>query len=100
MFNKRKLHGVSFNYRVSTTKERKFRTTCRALIGLVNSLKKYKQTNIGFDLSINVLNDHKPIVSCSAEKDNLSPKKNLCTNAIDQFKKKSHYLHERKKVFQ
>ena len=31
MFNKRKLHVISFNYRVSTTKERKFRTTCRAL---------------------------------------------------------------------
>ena len=85
MFNKRKLHGVSFNYRVSTTKERKFRTTCRALLGLVNSLKKYEHTNIGSDLSINVLNDHKPIVSCSAEKGNLSPKNIFCTNAINQI---------------
>ena len=75
MFNKRKLHVISFNYRVSTTKERKFRTTCRALNGLVNSIKKYEHTIIGSGLSINVLNDQKPIVSCSAEKGNLSPKK-------------------------
>ena len=85
MFNKRKLHVISFNYRVSTTKERKLRTTCRALIGLVNFLKKYEHTNIGSDLSINVLNDHKPIVGCSIEKGNLSPKNIFCTNAINQI---------------
>ena len=84
MFNKGKLDVVSFNYRNSTTKERELCTTCRALLGSVNSLTKYEQNNIGSDLSINVLNDHKPIFSRSAEKGNLSPKNNFCTNAIDQ----------------
>ena len=41
------------------------------------------------------MNDHKPIFSCSAEKGNLSPKKNFCTNAIDKSWETSHYLHEK-----
>ena len=85
MINKGKLDVIAVNYRISTTKERKLRTTCRALIGFVKSLIKYAHTIFGSDLSINVLNDHRPIVSCSAEKGNLSPKNNLCTNAINQI---------------
>ena len=84
MFNKGKLDVVSFNYRNSTTKERELCTTCRALFGFVKSLTKYEQNYIGSDLPINVLNDHKPIFSCSAEKGNISPKNRFCTNAIDQ----------------
>ena len=84
MFNKGKLDVVSFNYCNSTTKERELCTTCRALLGFVNSLKKYEQNNIGSDLSNNLLNDNKPIFSRSAEKGNLSPKNNFCTNAINQ----------------
>ena len=49
-------------------------TTCRALLVFVNSKTKYEHNKIGSDLSINVLNDHKPKFSCSAEKGNLSPK--------------------------
>ena len=71
-------------------------TTCHALLVFVNSKTKYEHNNIGSDLSNNVLNDHKPNFSCSAEKGNLSPKKIFCTNAIDQILKTSHYLHERK----
>ena len=71
-------------------------TTCRALLVFVNSTK-YKHKNIGSDLSKNVLNDHKPNFSCSAEKGNLSPKNSFCTNAIDQILRTSPYLHERKK---
>ena len=84
MFNKGKLDVVSFNYRNSTTKERELCTTCRALFGFVISLTKYEQNYNGSDLPINVLNDQKPIFSCSAEKGNLPPKNNFCTNAIDQ----------------
>ena len=87
MFNKGKLDVVSFTYRNSTTEERELCTACRALLRFVNSLTKYEQNYIGSDLPINVLNDHKPIFSCSAEKGKLSPKKNFCTIAIDQSKK-------------
>ena len=55
MFSKGKLEVTSFNYRISTTKEQKLCTTCRALIGIANSVKKYEHSNIGCDLSINVL---------------------------------------------
>ena len=71
-------------------------TTCRALLVFVNSKTKCEHNKIGSDLSINVLNDHKPIFSCSAEKGNLSPKNNFCTKAIDQISKTLHCLHERK----
>ena len=71
-------------------------TTCRALLVFVNSKTKYEHNKIGSDLSINVLDDHKPNFSCSAEKGNLSPKNNFCTNAFDQILQTSHYLHERK----
>ena len=50
-------------------------TTCHAILVIVNSKTKYEHNKIGFDLSINILNDHKPNFSCSAEKGNLSPKK-------------------------
>ena len=97
MFNRRKLDVISFNYRISTIKKREIWTTCRAVLGFVNSLAKNEHNNISSDLSINVLNDHKPIFSYSADKGNLSPKKVFCTNAIDQIQKFLHYLHERKK---
>ena len=71
-------------------------TTCQALLVFVNSETKYEHNIFGSDLSINVLSDQKPNFSCSAEKGNLSPKINFCTNAIDQSLKTSHYLHERK----
>ena len=96
MFSKGKLDGFSFIHRISTTTERKLSTTCRALIGFVNSKTTYKHNNFGSDLSINVLNDLKPNFSCCAEEGNLSPKISFCTNAIDQNLKTSHYLHERK----
>ena len=70
--------------------------TCHALLVFVISKTKYEHNNFGSDLSTNVLNDHKPNFSCSAEKGNLSPKKNFCTNAIDKILKSSHYLQERK----
>ena len=85
MFNKENLDVNSFIYRNSTTKERELCTTCRALLVFVNSLTKYEQNNFGSDLFINVLIDHKLIFSRSAEKGNLSPKNNFCTNAIDQI---------------
>ena len=64
-------------------------TTCRALFVFVISKTKYEQNIIGSDLSINVLMDHKPKFSCCAEKGNLSPKNNFCTNAIDKTLKTS-----------
>ena len=85
MFNKGKLDVISFNYHISTTKERKHCTTCRAFIGFVNSLSEYEHSIIGSDLYINVLNDRKPTFGCFAEKGNLSPKINFCTNAINQI---------------
>ena len=97
MFNRRKLDGISFNYRISTIKKREVCTTCRAILGFVNSLAKNEHKNISSDFSINVLKDHKPIFSCSADKGNLSPEKIFCTNAIDQIQETSHNLHERKK---
>ena len=60
-------------------------TTCRALLVFVISKTKNGHNNIGSDLSITVLNDHKPIFSCSAEKGNLSPKNNFRTNAINEI---------------
>ena len=60
-------------------------TTCRALLVFVKSKTKNEQNKIGSDLSINALNDHKPIFSCSAEKGNLSPKNNFRTNANNQI---------------
>ena len=92
MFNRGKLDVISFNYRISTTKKRELCTACRALLGFINSLTKYEHNIISSDLSINVLNDHKPIFSCSADKGNLSPKNKTCTNAIKQIQKTSHYL--------
>ena len=74
MFIKGKMDVTSINYCISTTTERKLCTTCRAFIGFVNSLTEYEYNIIGSDLSINVLNDHKPFFSCFAEKRNLSPK--------------------------
>ena len=74
-------------------------TTCHALLVFVKSKTKYEHNIIGSDLSINVLNDHEPNFSCSAEKGNFSPKNNFCTNAIDKILKASHYLQERKKIF-
>ena len=52
MFNKGKLDVVSFTYRNSTTKEREFCTTCRALLGFVNSLTKYEQNYIDSDFPL------------------------------------------------
>ena len=60
-------------------------TTCRALLVFVKSETKYGHNIIGSDLSINVLNDHKPIFNCSAEKGNLPPKNSFRTNAINQI---------------
>ena len=57
--------------------------TCRALLVFVNSKQKTNTTNIGSDLSINVLKNQNPNYSCSAEKGNLPTKNNFCTNAID-----------------
>ena len=85
MFIKGKMDVTSINYCISTTTERKLCTTCRALIGFVNSLTEYEYNVIGSDNSINVFNDHKPFFSCFAEKRNLSPKINFCTNAIIQI---------------
>ena len=85
MFSKGKLDGFSFIHRISTTTERKLSTTCRALIGFVNSLTKNAHKVFGSDLSINVLDDHGAIFSCAVEKGNLSPKINFCTNAIKQI---------------
>ena len=85
MMNKGKLDVSSSNYRISTTKEQKLCTTCRALIGFVNSLTKDAHKVFGSDLSINVLDDHGAIFSCAVEKGNLSPKINFCTNAIKQI---------------
>ena len=85
MFNRGKLDDISFNYRFSTIKKRELCTACRALLGFINSLTKYEHDEIRSDLSINVLNDHKPIFSCSADKGNLSPKNKNCTNAIKQI---------------
>ena len=99
MFNRGKVHVISFNYRTSATKEQKLRTTCRALIGFVHSLTKYEHNIIGSDLSINVFNDHKPILTSCAEKGNLSPKKILCTNAIDQIFKKNRMTFTKGKSF-
>ena len=85
MFKRGNLDVISFNHRISTTKKQELCTACRALHGFVNSFTKYEHNNISFDLSINVLNDHKPIFSCSADKDNISPKNKLCTEANDQI---------------
>ena len=79
---KGKLDVNSSIYRLSTTKEQKFCTTCRALIGFLNSLIKYDNNNIDCEVTINVCKDHKPIFTCIAEKGNLSPKSNFCANAI------------------
>ena len=85
MINKRKRDVISSNYRISTTEEQKLCTTCRALIGFLNSLIKYDTRKIDCEVTINVWNDHKPNVSCFAEKGNLSPESNFCTNAIKQI---------------
>ena len=85
MINKGKLDVISSNYRISTTKEQKLCTTCRALIGFLNSLLKNVNKNFGCEVTINVWKDHKPIFSCFAEKVNPSPKSDLCTNAIKQI---------------
>ena len=98
MFNKRKL-DVSFNYRNSTTKERELCTTCRALIGFLNSIIKYDINNIDCEVTINVWKDHKPNVSCSAKKSNLSPKINFL-HKCNQLNLKNFTLSTRKeKIF-
>ena len=97
MFNRGKLDVISFKCRNSTIKKRALCTTCRAILGFVNSLAKNEHNNISSDLSNNVLKDHKRMFSCSADKGNLSPKKSFYTNAIDQIQETLHYLHERKK---
>ena len=83
--NKGKLDVNSSIYRISTTKEQKLCTTCRALIGFLNSLIKYDNNNFDCEVTINVCKDHKPIFTCIAEKGNLSPKSNFCANAIKQI---------------
>ena len=85
MFNRGKLYYISFIYRISRTKKRELCTARRALLGFINSLTKYEHNIISSDLSINVLNDHKPIFSCSADKGNLSPEIIFCTNAIKEI---------------
>ena len=85
MFNKGKLDGISFNYPISTTKERKLCTTCRALVGFVNSLTNYDHNVFGSDLSNHVLNDHKASFSCPVEKGKFSPENLFRTNAIKQI---------------
>ena len=85
MITKGKLDVISFNYRISTTKERELRTTCRALIGFLNSIIKDDNKNFGCEVSINVWKDHKPKIKCFAEKGNLSPESNFCTNATKKI---------------
>ena len=85
MDSKGKLDVISSNYRISETKGRKLCTTCRALIGFLNSLIKNDTNNFGCEVTINVCKDRKPIFSCFAEKGNLSPKSDFCTNAIKQI---------------
>ena len=85
LINKGKLDVVSVNYRIPTTKEQKLRTTCRALIGFLKSLIKNDNNNIGCEVTNNVWKVHKPNFSCFAERGNLSPKNNYCTNAIKKF---------------
>ena len=62
-------------------------TTCRAIVVFVSSKTKDGHNNIGADLSINVLNDHKPIFSCPVEKGNLSPKKKFAQMNSTKFNK-------------
>ena len=85
MINKGKLDVISSNYRISTTKEQKLCTTCRALIGFLSSLIKYDTKIIDCEVTINVWKDHKPNVSCFAEKGNVSPESIFCTNAFNQI---------------
>ena len=87
MFNKGKLDVISFNNHISTTKERKHCTTCRAFIGFVNSLLEYEHSNTGSDLYINVLNDGKPTFGFFATKGNLSSKLIFAQMQSTKFKK-------------
>ena len=52
-----------------SSKEQKFCTINRELIGIVYSLTKYEHNNIGSDHFIIVLNDHKTILSCFTKKE-------------------------------
>ena len=86
MINKGKLDVISSNYRISTTKEQKLCTTCRALIGFLNSLIKYDTNNIGCEVIINDWEDHKPIFSCFDERGNVSPKVFFAQMQSNKFK--------------
>ena len=69
-------HGkldVIYNSRTFTTAEQKLCTAYRGIIGIVYSLTIYEHIIIGSAHFINVLNDHKPILSCFTKKGYLSP---------------------------
>ena len=68
-----KLDVISYISRIFTTNEQKLCTTYRELIGIVYALTIYEHIIIGSAHFINVLNDHKPILSCFTKKGNLSP---------------------------
>ena len=65
---------MSYNSRIFTTNEQKLCTTYRELIKLVNSLMIYENFFIETDHFLNVLKDHKPILSCLTKKRNFSPR--------------------------
>ena len=77
-----KLDVISYNFRILATIEQKLCTIYREIIGIVYSLTIYKHNIIGSDPFIIVLNVHKPILSCSLKKGNLSTFLQ-CTNAIN-----------------
>ena len=87
MFNKGKLDVISFNYRISKTKEQKLCTTCRALIGIANSVKKYEHSNIGFDLSINVLLITNQFLAVSPRKTTFLPKITFAQMQTTKFRR-------------
>ena len=87
MFSKGKLEVTSINYRNSTTKEQILCTTCRALIGFVNLLNKYEHSNIGCDLSINVLLIANQLLAVSQREATCLPNIILAQMQSTKFKK-------------
>ena len=68
-------------------KNGKLCTTCRALIGFLNSFLKYDASNSGCEVTINVWKDHQPISTVLPRKATFLPKVIFAQMQSNKFKK-------------
>ena len=82
-----KTRHISYNSRIPNTQEQKLSTLDRELLAIVYALQIYEFLNIGSPHPIPIFTDHKPLLHCFANKENLSPRLYRAQMQLTKFSK-------------